>query len=200
MLYFGWDISTAVIGLVVLDESRKMLHVDHLDISKHPDRSLNALSDVAHPFIRDRIQLFEGDQRHIIEDRLAGFSGGGSNAGTIMKLAAFNAIVSWMVHSFKPFITHIHPSTVKSLMRKEGLIIPKGADKKALTLEFVRNVLGDSFHVVLNKNGNPKPFNYDRADAYCVALSGILLDAEQKSRMEASSPKGSPRKRGSDQG
>lgn len=178
MLY-GWDISTAVIGVSEFDGS-SFLDSSFCDLRKV--EGLNQKADVARKFISDLAATSGalcGDV-HFIEDRLAGFSGGGSNAGTVMRLAAFNAMVCWMIWTFwkesdlfvGPDIIMLHPSTVKATMKHEGLIIPKGADKKKLTLEFVTGK-EKKFPLVLNKNGNPQPYCYDMADAYITAVAGM---------------------------
>lgn len=124
----------------------------------------------------EHIKVGYGTDVHFIEDKLAGFSGGGSNAGTIMRLAAFNFAVSWMIWDklARPsggLVQHIHPSTVKAIMKKEGLVVPKGGDKKELTLNWVRSK-EPSFKVELNRNDNPQPYMYDMADAYITAYAG----------------------------
>ncbi len=98
---------------------------------------------------------------------------------TLLKLAAFNASVSYVIwrqfHMAGVFTTveHIHPSTVKGIMRKRGLVVPKGGDKKMLTLEWVSNQ-ESSFPVTLNKNGKPQPYCFDMADSFIVAYAGYL--------------------------
>jgi hypothetical protein len=59
-------------------------------------------------------------------------------------------------------------------MKTQGLIIPKGGDKKELTLNWVRAHEKD-FPIELNRNDNPQPYCYDMADAYITARAGYLL-------------------------
>lgn len=178
---YGWDISTAFIGFAQLDSGGRLVASRHLDLTKI-EGDLLAKSDVAWEFVSSLSSKRTSDiaaGSHFVEDRLAGFSGGGSNAGTIMRLAAFNHSVSWMIHRLwaQPMggsVVHIHPSTVKALMKRQGLVIPKGSKKKKeLTLQFVRD-REPSFKIDLNKNSNPKPYMFDKADAYITALAGIL--------------------------
>lgn len=181
-MFFGWDISTSVIGFAAFDDDGDFIETDHCDLSKIEGGLLDK-ADMADCWVLglfDRYYRKYGEDKlrwhdHFVEDRLAGFSGGGSNAGTVMRLAAFNSTVSWIIwnrwRQANGTVLHIHPSTVKAIMRKMGLVIEKGQDKKELTLKFVSKV-ESKFNVTLNKNGNPKPFNYDMADAYITGVAG----------------------------
>lgn len=174
-MLFGWDISTAIIGCAVFDNDCRFLAAHHCDLRKIDD--LNEKADAAENFVHEVI--FEGmfgGTTHYVEDRLAGM-GRGSNAGTIMKLAAFNAMVSWMVWRTMQEtdgLVRLHPSSVKAVMKRDGLIIPKGSDKKELTLGFVRQREA-TFPYATNRNGKPQPYCYDQADAYITARAGFLL-------------------------
>jgi len=112
-----------------------------------------------------------------IEDKLSGFSGGRTMQKTIVTLAGFNALVSYLsftASGIEP--CHIHTSTIKALMKGEGLIIPKGTkgvNKKKVTCKFVKDKFED-FPYEETRNGNPKAHCYDMADAWTVARSGYL--------------------------
>jgi hypothetical protein len=177
---FGWDISTAIIGFAVLDSEGTFLSSSYCDLRDID--GLNAKADRAYDFVRfETIHKTHHDLgTHFVEDKLSGM-GGGSNAGTIMKLGAFNAMVSWMIHQQisteeahcrGDSLVHVHPSTVKALMKKEGLVIPKGGNKKELTLDFVR-ARCPAFPYVTNRNDNPQPYCFDQADAFITAYAGF---------------------------
>lgn len=183
-MIFGWDISTSVIGFALMTDEGIFCETRYCDLRKV--EGLNGKADVAHKFVSGIwAGLCEKDVCgvHFVEDRLAGFSGGGSNAGTIMRLAAFNAMVCWMIHCIwdkdDASISMMHPATWKAIMKRDGLVIPKGADKKALTLDFVSK-REPKFPLVLNKNSNPQPFCFDQADAYCIARAGFLRSKHDK--------------------
>lgn len=185
-MIFGWDISTSVIGFVAFDNQQKFVEAQYCDLSK-VDGNLLDKADIAYTWIlklRDQYlngkfhgEILNRAHKHFIEDRLAGFSGGGSNAGTVMRLAAFNHSVSWMVwHEFANpgggLVEYIHPSTAKAQMKQFGLVIPKGSkEKKKLTLDWVV-AREPSFPLELNRNENPKPHCFDQADAYITAIAG----------------------------
>jgi hypothetical protein len=94
-----------------------------------------------------------------------------------MKLAQFNAIITYIIWTTNPgnhrSVTYLHPSSWKSVMKRDGLLIPKGADKKVLTLDFVRRHQ-PGFEMQLNRNDKPQPWMFDRADAYCIGRAGYL--------------------------
>lgn len=172
-MIFGWDISTSIIGVSIFDKDGKYLASEHLDLRKLEGVFVKA--DAAEFFVRTVIGKhgLHGGNVHFVEERLANFSSGKTMLQTLMTLAAFNLLVSWFIYCTDKDVRYIHPSTVKAIMKREGLVIPKGADKKKLTLSFVQaNVVG--WRTDLNKNANPQPWNYDRADAYCVARAGYL--------------------------
>jgi hypothetical protein len=179
---FGWDISTSVIGTTVLNDDGSFYRSFFCDLRKidaEPiKKALEAHLYVA-SFALDYAKL--GPTHHFIEDRLQSFAAGRTMQQTLLKLAAFNSVISYLIwYEFttgpdhEPItLTHLHPSRVKSIMRKEGLVIPKGADKKELTLAFVAAREKD-FVVTLNKNDRPQPYCYDMADSYCIARAGYL--------------------------
>lgn len=174
-MYYGWDISTAIIGLSTFDSSRKFLSASYCDLRKLD--GLNEKADQANLFVTSVRNVFVAGDVHFVEDKLAGFSGGGSNAGTIMRLAAFNAMVTWMIHctwGHAGSVVHIHPSTVKAKMKAYGLIYPKGSDKKKLTLDWVKS-REPSFPIVLNRNGKPQPYCFDQADGFITAMAGFRV-------------------------
>lgn len=173
--YYGWDISTAVIGVCIFDKNKKYLTSLYCDLRKIDDFNQKAIT--ALNFVNKIID--NKKSIHFVEDKLSGFSGGGSNAGTIMKLAAFNALVSFFIWNTlcdddkNNNLIKLHPSSVKSIVKRFGLLIPKGSkDKKELTLKWV-SMKEPSFNVILNKNNKPQPYCFDMADAYITAFAGM---------------------------
>jgi len=176
-MIYGWDISTSIIGVCILGNDGKYAgesyYIDLTDV----DGPL-AKADYAKASILNILKMQNDAEQpypnyHFVEDRLGGFAAGRTMLQTLMKLAAFNAVISYIIweNEKNPMVLHLHPSTVKSVMKKEGLFIPKGSDKKDLTLAFVRRKEPD-FPWMPNKNNNPKPQMFDMADAYCIAKAG----------------------------
>lgn len=174
-MIYGWDISTSIIGLCVFTNSGEFERSFFLDLRKVEGQLAKA--DAFSSWLRDNFLLQRGTENyHFIEERLGGFAGGRTSAQVLMKLAQFNAIVSYIIWNHDPGphrqISYLHPSSWKSLMKLDGLLIPKGsAEKKDITLKFVQS-REPTFPKDVNKNGNPQPWLYDMADGYCIGRSG----------------------------
>ena len=173
-MIYGWDISTSIIGLSTFDDDGKFLYNGHLDLRDFEGQLAKA--DEFKKWAEAVIDPTQAQTFHFVEERLGGFSGGRTSAQVLMKLAQFNAICSYILWTHNPGphrqITYLHPSTWKAIMKREGLLIPKGSDKKKeITLEFVKRK-EPSFAIDFNKNGNPHPWNYDSADAWCLGRAG----------------------------
>ncbi len=182
-MIFGWDISTSFVGVTVFDDNCKWIKTDHFDFTKLDAESLHDKMDESQWWVEDFLAPYHtGTHHHYFEERLANFSSGRTMLQTLMKLAGFNALFSyevWRIH--KSLVaegsgvgtTFIHPSTVKAIMKREGLVIPKGGDKKDLTLKFVSKK-EPGFVIDRNRNDNPHPWCYDRADSYITGRAGFL--------------------------
>lgn len=195
-MILGLDISTSIIGIALMDGDD--LHaVTFVDLRKIDD-FYEKCDKIAAALIQisNAIKNVRGEKvEHVfIEDRLSGFSLGKTMQQTLLKLAGFNSSVSYIAYSILNVTPiHIHTSTIKSILKKEGLIIPKGSsrdDKKRLTLDWVRKKY-KSFRYEETRNKNPQPYCYDMADAVVVAISGqrkFVDDKQQKDRSRAECP------------
>ena len=186
-MLFGWDISTSVIGFTVLDDSGKWVKSDYFDFKKLDAKSLHDKMDECTWWVHDQLESYSsGSHHHYFEDKLGNFAFGKTQMQTLMKLAAFNTLFSYEVIRIHNEIctfeagglgmgsTHIHPSTVKSIMKREVLIIPKGSkEKKKITLDFVMKKLPE-FPIVYNRNDKPQPFCFDMADSFITVRAGYL--------------------------
>jgi hypothetical protein len=187
-MIYGWDISTSIIGVSCFDDFGTFNWAHHLELKDYD--GLLAKADAFKKLLTPMHVNCVSENYHFIEERLGGFSGGRTSAQVLMKLASFNAMCSYILWTHQDEtnpgahrqITYLHPSTWKSIMKREGLLIPKGCDKKAITLDFVRRK-EPRFEVQLNRNGKPQPWNYDMADAYCLGRSGFhrLCTAKENS-------------------
>lgn len=185
-MIYGCDVSTSIIGLAQFNNDGTFIRADHCDL-RDIEGPL-AKADAFREFLVDLTPtrgFYRDDENHVfVEDRLGNFAAGRTMLQTLMKLAAFNAVCSYILWRHENSsgkhraIVHLHPSTWKSIMKKEGLLIPKGSDKKKeITLDFVRRREPDFnesvFLTGLNRNGNPQPWSFDEADAYCLGRSGF---------------------------
>jgi hypothetical protein len=175
-MIYGWDISTSIVGLAVFKDDGTFTASWHCDLRKVD--GIMAKADAFKRWLDGTSINAEKKNYHIIEERLGGFSGGRTSAQVLMKLGAFNAVASYIIWTHRPQQTseliYLHPSTWKSIMKREGLIIPKGADKKEITLEFaIRKEPQFASFLQKNKNDKWQPWSYDMADAYCLGRSGF---------------------------
>lgn len=197
-MIFGWDISTSIIGFSVFTNTCQYITSEYIDLTDI-DKDLIEKSYSAEMWISRLIDKYcrQNNEKHyhFIEDRLGGFAMGGTMQQTLMKLAAFNATVTYIIwHSFhltglSVHVEHLHPATVKAIMKKEGLVIPKGPVKidgvtlkgsklkKVLTLDYVKNK-EKKFPFETNKNNNAHSWCYDMADSYCIARAGFIKRIE----------------------
>lgn len=185
-MIYGWDISTSIVGLACFQNDGTYENSFHLDLRKVEGQLAKA--DAFKKFVGGFLLQRGMENYHFIEERLGGFAAGRTSAQVLMKLAQFNGICSYIIWNHDPgphrAVVYLHPSTWKSSMRNEGLLIPKGADKKELTLAFVRRK-EPGFQVDLNRNGKFQPWCYDRADAYCIGKAGykrLCIERESSQR------------------
>ena len=91
-MILGLDISTSIVGVAVIDD-RKLVLSTHWDLSK-----LDTLFSKAELVGSELWQIRNNyNIEHIfIETALKKFIPGRSRADTIMKLAKFNGIISWL--------------------------------------------------------------------------------------------------------
>tara|TARA_R110000822_G_scaffold36182_1_gene101949 strand:- start:13 stop:561 length:549 start_codon:yes stop_codon:yes gene_type:complete len=112
-----------------------------------------------------------------IETALKRFLPGKSRADTIIKLAKFNGIVSWLCfETFGLEPTYINVNTARSLY---GLSFPrgtKGPQRKKMVIEAVIEKEKTSFKYEMARGGkNFKRGTDDKADAIVIARAGEFL-------------------------
>ena len=176
-MIYGYDISTSIVGLAEFTNDGKFTRNEYIDL-----RDYETLDDKADVFRVNMIEFVGKNQNHLhfVEERLGNFAAGRSMLQVLMKLAAFNAVCSYIIfENTGEHVKHIHPSSWKATLKREGLVIPKGADKKELTLKYVREHEKD-FHVDITKKGKFQPWCYDMADAYCIGRAGYLRECTAK--------------------
>jgi hypothetical protein len=183
-MIYGCDISTSIIGLSTFKNDGTFVRADYCDL-RDIEGDL-AKADAFRDFLAKLAPLggfYCDDENYVfVEEKLSNFAKGRTMLQTLMKLAAFNAVCSYILWRHENStgkhrgIIHLHPSSWKAIMKKEGLLIPKGSDKKKqITLAFVLKKEPEFKQFVdLNRNNNPHPQCYDKADAYCLGRSGFI--------------------------
>ena len=174
-MILGLDISTTFVGAAIIDpENKRSLETRGWDISK-----IDGLFEKAE-FIGAELYSLRAEYKIesvFIETALKKFLPGRSRADTIIKLAKFNGVVSWMCFEcFEHEPTYINVNTARSLY---GLSFPrgtKGPKRKKMVIEAVIEKEKTAFKYEMARGGkNYKKGTDDRADAVVIARAGEFL-------------------------
>jgi len=167
-MILGIDISTSITGFAICDDEGKVLGYDAFDMRNKRDfeNIYEKASKIHWKFLEIKAK-YKNEFTHIfIEQKLMGFKKGKSSPHTMMKLAEFNGIVSYicrMVFDINP--VHINVISARNLV---GIKIPKGEDAKKVVMKFLLDNCKE-FEIEYTSHGNPKPKYYDMADAIVIA-------------------------------
>ena len=176
----GLDISTAVVGICVLDASTgAMLHLSHKKLTKF-DTEYEKADNFTNEWVSDKWIV----RKIFIEEAAKKFSPGFSSADTIMTLGRFNGIISYMVYGWfgiKPAMVNVR--SARSVLGIKINYKDKTKDTKTKVFEAVlaRN---PSFPWTkhLAKTGKSKgqvvwdKTNTDMADAWVISRGGQLIN------------------------
>ena len=170
-MILGLDISTSIVGATVLDDSGEVIYCEAWDLRNK--KHFPTLFDKAQR-IKQMLEILHQVKRYdieevFIEQSLQAFRPGFSSAKTILTLAKFNGIISYICEKcyLRPPI-FIAASTARKAC---GIKVERGKKAKEVVLNFLLD--NDStFSVEYTKHGNPKPGSYDRADSYIIAKAG----------------------------
>ena len=177
-MFLGLDISTSITGATLVDDVGQVLYCEAWDM-----RNKNHFPDLYNKatFVKGRLLDLRGMYliEHVfIEQSLQAFRPGFSSAKTLLTLASFNGIVSYICQDelvIEP--EYIGASTAR---KSNGIKIPRGEKAKKVVLQYVLDNEPD-FMVEYTKQGNPKPGSYDRADSLIIARAGYNLWKEKNS-------------------
>ena len=181
-MILGLDISTTMVGVAIIDkETRKLIHCTGWDISKITSTYEKS------EFIGAELYSLRSEfniENLFIETALKKFMPGRSRADTIIKLAKFNGIVSWLCYecfNFEP--TYINVNSARSLY---GLSFPrgtKGPQRKKMVIEAVIDKEKTDFSYEMARGGrNFKKGTDDRADAVVIARAGEFILRNQNNK------------------
>lgn len=176
-MILGLDVSTSSTGWAIIDDIGNLVEMGSFKLMKH-----ESLFDKAHAVreglldLRSRYSI----SKISIEEPLQGFRRGMSSAHTLLTLARFNGIVSWLafdVFNVKPIF--FDSSTAR---RGLGIKIDKTRDTKDQIMEWVEVVTGKELPKRVAKVGKKKGMTLfaagvnDAADAYVMARAAHLLN------------------------
>jgi Holliday junction resolvasome RuvABC endonuclease subunit len=171
------DISTSITGYCVLHKSGDPIHVGHIDLRKEKD--FFGKVDLV------KTKIIELDTKYkfeevAIEEPLQSFARGLSSANTLFKLAKFNGIIQYIVHTRGLVPTVINVNNARKLV---GIKITKKSDKntKEQVLEQVQKLTADIvWKTKILKSGPRKglkifdPCCYDMADAFVIGRAHFI--------------------------
>lgn len=181
----GLDISTATIGITLMDCNDRLIEIDYVSFPKKSKKNPQlSIYDKAEYF-KKTIKKYESfNIKHIfIEEPLKN----GPNINTTILLAKFNGIISQiMFEKFKIEPEHITVYESRKSFFPELIIFKKVKNEIIETLSFPKDC--DKKKIVWDKVSWLEPHakwdwtkffklkieNYDMADSYVVAKSGLL--------------------------
>jgi hypothetical protein len=174
-MILGLDISTSIVGVAIVNpETKELVVSEHIDLTK--------IDSVFSKAELVGAELWQIGNNHAIKDlfietALMKFIPGRSRADTIVKLAKFNGIVSWMCYdTFGLNPVYLNVNTARSLY---GLSFPrgtKGPKRKKMVVESVIEKEKTAFTYEMARGGkNYKKGTDDRADAVVIARAGEFL-------------------------
>lgn len=180
-MILGLDISTTIVGVAVINDEGSLVVSDQWDISKK-----ETLFDKAEMIgsLLWQLKTEYKIKNVFIETALKKFFPGKSRADTIIKLAKFNGIVSWLCFdTFFKSPMFINVNTARTLY---GLSFPrgtKGPQRKKMVIEAVIDKEKTAFKYEMARGGkNYKKGTDDKADAIVIARAGefILKNKDNK--------------------
>jgi Holliday junction resolvasome RuvABC endonuclease subunit len=179
-LILGLDVSTSITGFAIVDNEGKILLSEACDLRKHKDFFSKCLVIREHILdICDKhcTVLNGGGVEHIyIEQPFTFFNSGGSSGKTMAALQRFNGVVSWMVYEcFEIKPRYLGATQARKLA---GIKVPRGQKAKEVVMEHLL-ATDPEFKIERTHKGNPKPQEFDRADALVIARAGLKELAEE---------------------
>lgn len=175
-MILGIDISTSITGFAIIDNTGKIMFSEACDLRR--DKTFFSKCLTIRAKIIDILEAYNGKIKHIyIEQPFTFFNSGGSSGKTMAALQRFNGVVSWMVYE----CFEIEPNYVGATQARKlvGIKVPRGEKAKQVVMEHLLANEPD-FTIEYTNKGNPKPQEYDRADALVIARAGMnLIVAEE---------------------
>jgi len=173
-MILGLDISTSITGFCVLDDDGNVATSGHIDMRKEKDFFTKV--QIAQEKIVETIREHEISDVWI-EQSLQAFRPGMSSIKTLLTLAKFNGILSWVIWEE----TGMTPNYIgaSSARKSCGIKVPRGEKAKKVVVHFLLDT-EPSFVVDYTKFGNIKQHFFDVADAIVIAKAGYVCRLTQK--------------------
>ncbi len=177
----GFDVSSSCIGIGVLqindDKSIQFISVEYIK----PLKKGNIVERIADT--RDKIKsvIEKVKPDHIGIEDIIKFMKGKSSANTIIMLTTFNRMICLLANDY---LGH-SPKLFNIMSIRHGLKLDKKLPSKEDMPELVAHHLGIEFPYELNRKGNKKVENYDKADGIAVALYHTFLLTDRIKKKKA---------------
>lgn len=174
-LFLGLDVSTAVVGITILDENYDIVLMTHTDLGKLKDFWLKV--DAIHQVIEELFDKHEISETYI-EEPANRFSQGMSSSHTINLLIKFNALVSFKVREVSK---EPHLVTAAEARKSCGMVLQRvskcGLPHKQQVFNQITGPGGllSSVPVPLTKTGKVAGTFYDQIDSYVIARTAVLV-------------------------
>jgi len=182
-MILGLDVSTSCTGWCILSDDRKLVKMGFIPLAK--EKGLFSKAQKVHDAL-SLINIKYPVTKIFIEKNLQAFRPGLSSAATLLTLAQFNGIVSYLCHcefSLDPEFINVNSARkslgIKIIRKSNG-----GKPTKHQVLDWVSSQIDDTNYVwpVKILKGGPRkgqtvlePGCYDMADAYVIARSGLMI-------------------------
>tara|TARA_B100001094_G_scaffold315861_1_gene356375 strand:+ start:164 stop:727 length:564 start_codon:yes stop_codon:yes gene_type:complete len=179
-MFLGLDISTSTIGLCIVEKNKKVEFINFLDLSKD-----KTLFSKAERFKQNLIEIKKSYRvkEIAIEENLQAFRPGLSSAKTIVSLARFNGVCTYI--SSEVFGITPKFMNVNAARKLVGIKVNRKSDKntKEQILDFVREEDPSLAWPTKIMTRGPRKGNvvlvkecYDMADAYVIAQSAVIQE------------------------
>jgi len=179
-MFLGLDISTSTIGLCITDQNKTVKLLSFLDLSKEKtlfkkaENFKKVLQEINKEYVVTDIT---------IEENLQAFRPGFSSAKTIVTLARFNGVCTYIASE----VFGVNPKfmNVNAARKLVGVKIDRKSEKntKEQILQFVQNKDQTLSWPTKRLKSGPRKGNvilvkecYDMADAYIIAQSAMIQE------------------------
>jgi len=173
-MILGLDISTSITGFCVLGDDGIVTRTGYIDMRKEKD--FFAKVQIAKEKVVEIIKEYKIDDVWI-EQSLQAFRPGMSSIKTLLTLAKFNGILSWVIWEETNKVPNYIGAT--SARKTCGIKVSRGEKAKKVVVNFLLDT-EPSFVVDYTKFGNIKQHFFDVADAIVIAKAGHVCRSTQK--------------------
>ena len=165
MKILGLDASTTTVGYAFV-ENKKVIDMGFIPISKEKtirDKVQVTLDEI------NKLDPFDEIDKIYIEDSLSGFMRGRTSQQTIIKLAKFNAVLTYCLEfAYGEIVDGINPMTARKHLFGKSRV--KGVSAKDFVKKEINCLYSLEEYVKLTKTGLWDKRNMDAYDALVCAL------------------------------